>query len=451
MNTPIADFVRRYADSGTLRAHMPGHKGVGPLGCEALDITEIRGADELYEPSGIIADSEKNASALFGAAATFYSTEGSSQCIRAMLALALYRWRARGGTGRPVILAARNAHKAFLLAAALLDFDVRWLWPETEDFSLCRCPIGPEQVRAAMAGMDPPPAAVYVTSPDYLGGMLDIAGIGVAAHERDVPLLVDNAHGAYLRFLPGTRHPMELGADACCDSAHKTLPVLTGGAYLHIGPSAPPDFVKNAKSALALFGSTSPSYLILESLDLCNDALAGDLSRRMADCAARLEELRAVLRRRGWQVEDTDPLKLTVAAAASGWTGPELADALRQRGIECEYADPDFLVLMITNGNTESDFSRLESAFSAMDPRKPLERPKLTMAPPVTARSIREAVLSPWETVAAEQAAGRVLAAPAVSCPPAVPPVVSGEVIAPDALAVFRHYGISTVQVVKEK
>ena len=107
MKTPIVDFVRRYQESGMVRFHMPGHKGAGFLGCEGFDITEVSGADELYEAEGIIAESERNAASLFGAGRTFYSTEGSSQCIRAMLRLAMLRQT--GGT--PLILAARNVHK----------------------------------------------------------------------------------------------------------------------------------------------------------------------------------------------------------------------------------------------------------------------------------------------------------------------------------------------------
>ena len=177
MDTPIVDFVRRYAQQRTTRMHMPGHKGCGPLGCEALDITEIAGADELYEAEGIIARSEANAAQLFGTARTYYSTEGSSQCIRAMLALAL---RGAPKTGkRPVLLAARNAHKALLYAAALLDFDIRWLWPAPEDTgALCSCPVTVQALSAALeelAGQGRTPFGVYLTSPDYLGGMQDIA------------------------------------------------------------------------------------------------------------------------------------------------------------------------------------------------------------------------------------------------------------------------------------
>ena len=199
MNTPIRDFVARYAESGISRLHMPGHKGRGPLGCEAIDITEIAGADALYEASGVIAESEKNAARLFGTRRTLYSTEGASQCIRAMLYLALTA--RRPGRGRPVALAARNAHKAFLFAAALCDFDVEWLYPEESD-SLCACPVSATGLEAALDALPEPPFCVYVTSPDYLGGVLDIAALSNVCHARGVPLLVDGAHGAYLRFLP---------------------------------------------------------------------------------------------------------------------------------------------------------------------------------------------------------------------------------------------------------
>ena len=149
MNTPVVDFVRRYAQQRTTRMHMPGHKGRGPLGCEERDITEIAGADELYEAEGIIAQSEANATQLFGTARTYYSTEGSSQCIRAMLHLALQMRPAKAD--RPVLLAARNAHKALLYAAALLDFDIQWLWPAPDAAgALCTCPVEPEALASAL-------------------------------------------------------------------------------------------------------------------------------------------------------------------------------------------------------------------------------------------------------------------------------------------------------------
>ena len=202
--TPIVDFVRRYAQSGTSRLHMPGHKGQSLLGFEPWDITEIKGADELYGADGIIAQSEANATRLFGTVHTYYSTEGSSQCIRAMLCLALQAAPAAGQ--RPVLLAARNAHKALLYAAALLDFDIQWLWPAPQDAgALCSCPVSAAKLTGALQGLAQQgkrPFGVYITSPDYLGGVQDIAALAGVCKDFGVPLLVDNAHGAYLRFLP---------------------------------------------------------------------------------------------------------------------------------------------------------------------------------------------------------------------------------------------------------
>ena len=262
------DFVRRYANSGMVRAHMPGHKGKPFLGCEALDITEIRGADSLYEADGIIRRSESYAGDLFGSGRTVYSTEGSSQCIRAMLYLAL-----TCGNGSRTVVVARNVHRAFVYAAALLDFEIVWLWPERSS-SLCGCPVSPEALERTLASLPAPPAAVYLTSPDYLGDMADISAVAEVCRKHGTLLAVDNAHGAYLRFLEPSCHPLDLGADLCCDSAHKTLPVLTGGAYLHISRAASASLRESAKTAMAMFGSTSPSYLTLASLDLCNRYLA---------------------------------------------------------------------------------------------------------------------------------------------------------------------------------
>ena len=167
MNTPVADFVRHYGEGDTARLHMPGHKGKAFLGCEPWDLTEIPGADALYQAQGILRESEANAAALFGSQRTCYSTEGSSQCLRAMLYLAVC------GTGSRRVVAARNVHSAFVSAAALLDLEVTWLWPE-ESRSLCGCPVSPAQLEEALSLLPEPPAAVYLTSPDYLGAMAQL-------------------------------------------------------------------------------------------------------------------------------------------------------------------------------------------------------------------------------------------------------------------------------------
>lgn len=437
MNTPVADFVQRYAKAGTARLHMPGHKGRCFLGCEPWDITEIHGADALYEAEGILAESEANAAALFGSQRTCYSTEGSSQCIRAMLYLAV------AASGSHTVVAARNVHRAFVSAAALLDLEIRWLWPE-ESRSLCGCPISPAQLEETLHSLPGPPAAVYLTSPDYLGGMAEIPALAQVCHQHGTLLLVDNAHGAYLRFLQPSLHPLDLGADLCCDSAHKTLPVLTGGAHLHLSPTAPAQLAPLAKSALGLFGSTSPSYLTLASLDLCNRYLAEGYPQRLAEAVERLAELRERLTAAGWRVEPSDPLRVTVAAPR-GVTGQELAGQLRRQGVECEYADRDFLVLMATPENTPEELAHAAAALGQCPGEA--NPPQLPLARGERACSIRQAAFAPRETVDAAHSLGRVCGLPTVGCPPAIPIAVSGERITPEALALFAYYGIEQVEV----
>ena len=437
MNTPVADFVQRYAKAGTARLHMPGHKGRCFLGCEPWDITEIHGADALYEAEGILAESEQNAAALFGSQRTCYSTEGSSPCIRAMLYLAV------AASGSHTVVAARNVHRAFVSAAALLDLEIRWLWPE-ESRSLCGCPISPAQLEETLNSLPEPPAAVYLTSPDYLGGMAEIPALAQVCHQHGTLLLVDNAHGAYLRFLQPSLHPLDLGADLCCDSAHKTLPVLTGGAYLHLSPTAPAQLAPLAKSALGLFGSTSPSYLTLASLDLCNRYLAEGYPQRLAEAVERLAELRERLTAAGWRVEPSDPLRVTVAAPR-GVTGQELAGQLRRQGVECEYADRDFLVLMATPENTPEELAQAAAALGQCPGEA--NPPQLPLARGERACSIRQAAFAPRETVDAAHSLGRVCGLPTVGCPPAIPIAVSGERITPEALALFAYYGIEQVEV----
>ncbi|MBP3587985.1 MAG: aminotransferase class V-fold PLP-dependent enzyme [Clostridia bacterium] len=445
MKTPICDFCRQYVESSPLRLHMPGHKGVSLLGIEPLDLTEIDGADSLYEAEGIIRESEQNAGQLFGAQ-TFYSTEGSSLSIRAMLHLVCLYARQQGK--RPLVLAGRNAHKTFISAAALLDFSVRWLYPRGET-SYLSCPVTPEDLEAQLSQGDKP-TAVYLTTPDYLGNMVDVASLARVCHRHGVLLAVDNAHGAYLKFLRPSRHPMDLGADLCCDSAHKTLPAVTGSAYLHISKNAPALLGQQAKNALALFGSTSPSYLILQSLDAVNGYLADHYDQKLADFIGQVEALKRKLIRAGFCLCGQEPLKLTLQTKASGYTGDQLARLLERKGLVCEFCDQDFLVLMVTPETGTAGLARLEAALLALPQEAPIQTTAPVFAQCRQVLTPRQAVFSPCEEVPVAQSVGRILASPSVGCPPAVPIVLCGERIDAVAAEAFAYYGIDRCTVVVE-
>ena len=438
MNTPICDFVQDYAAKEPVRLHMPGHKGKPVLGCEALDITEIDGAGNLYATDGIVAEREANASRLFGCP-TYYSAEGSSLCIRAMLLLA------KQITGRSVVLAARNVHKAFLSAAALLDLDVRWLHQQPDE-AYQSCAVTPDEAENALRTLRP--CAVYLTSPDYLGNLADVAAIAQVCRRHGVLLLVDNAHGAYLRFLLQPCHPADLGADMCCDSAHKTLPVLTGGAYLHISPRLGLP-AQQVKDALALFGSSSPSYLVLQSLDRANNYLE-TYPDRLAAFLARMDALKEALEAHGYALCGGEPLKLTIRAKPFGYTGDALAARLAEENIFCEMHDPDHTVCMLTPEN-EDDLPRLREALLRIPRSAALTDPPPAYRALRQVMSVHEACLAPQEILPTERCVGRIAAGLSATCPPAVPIVLCGEGVDAQAAERLLYYGVRTCAVLTEK
>lgn len=436
MKTPIADFIDSYISSSPARFHMPGHKGEGDI--ERYDITEIEGADVLYSADGIINESESNASSLFGSSHTFYSAEGSTLAIKAMLMLAT-----RGKKGK--ILAARNVHKAFVYGCAMLDLSVDWLYGK-DTSHICSCPVTKEDVANALKSDDY--SAVYITSPDYLGNIADIKGISEVCKKAGVPLLVDNAHGAYLKFLSPSLHPMDLGAAMCTDSAHKTLPVLTGGAYLHISKDYP-EFCKGARNALSIFASTSPSYLILRSLDKCNAYLEGHFKIALAQTVETVRKAKAELLSIGIPTENSEHLKIVINCKRIGYSGEWVSAKLRCCGIECEFCDKDYLVLMISPNNSENDILRLLKAFKTIKVLQAVNERPIAIFAPKKALSIREALFADSEEIKTADSVGRICASPNVSCPPAVPIAICGEMIGEREAALFKEYGIDKVFVVK--
>lgn len=447
--TPLCDFVNGYVKSEPLRLHMPGHKGLAtsglPLqGIAAWDLTEIEGADVLYAATGVLKKSQENARKLFGSAKTLYSTEGSSLCIRAMVHLALCRAKRLGEP--PLILAARNAHKTFVTAAAVMNVPLSWIYPEEAEGLVC-CKVTPDQLQSALSSLPQKPTAVYITSPDYLGNVADIKGLAAVCHKCGVPLFVDNAHGAYLRFLPQDCHPLTLGADLVCDSAHKTLPVLTGGAYLHLSAAAAAEFGKDAETALATFATTSPHYLVLQSLDGANAYLSCGYAQKLAAFLPKARALKAALSHLFPLAGEE--LKLTLRPKAYGYTGTEVAKRLQNEGIVCEFFDPDYCVMMLTPELSDGDLARLQAALCALPKKEAITAAPPALCPATQVLSANEALFSPSEEVPVCKAIGKVLASPTVFCPPAVPVVCCGERVSERATAAFAYYGIDTCRVVK--
>ena len=442
MKTPIVSFLKSYQEKSPVRMHMPGHKGAGILGFEGMDLTEIYGADELFAAEGIIKESEQNASSLFGCP-TYYSTQGSTLCIQTMCTILCQDAKSKGK--KPKILAGRNAHRSFIHAAALLDFDIEWLYGNSDYLS---CKINAKDLEKKIVENNP--TAVYLTNPDYLGNLLDIKSLALICKKHDVLLAIDNAHGAYLRFLKDSLHPIDLGADLCCDSAHKTLPVLTGGAYLHLSDSLNQVWKNDVKHFMEYFSSTSPSYLIMASLDAANDVLDTTFKKSLSECIQRVDGLKNALIQYGYTILSGEPMKITISTKEFGYSGNEIANLLMECDIYPEFYDSDYIVLMPSPYNTKDDLKRLETCLCKIERKSVVFNsfPKLERARKVM--NVRQALFAQSKMIEVSKSLGQVCSSVSVSCPPAILPVIPGEVISESSIEVMKYYGIETVRVVKE-
>jgi len=199
-----------------------------------------------------------------------------------------------------------------------------------------------------------------------------------------------------------------------------------------------------------MFASSSPSYLLLQSLDLCNRYLATEFPEALALCAARVAGLKELLTSVGYVMLGDEPLKLTVDGRARGWDGEALASALREGGVEPEFADCDCVVLMCTPQTTEEELSRVGVALVSLPERAKVKKTHTVMAYTTEkVLTVREAMLAAHEKISVKNAVGRICAAPTVSCPPAIPIAVSGERITREHVALFEAYGIEEIDVVK--
>lgn len=438
--TPVDDFIKKYRAQKN-RLHMPGHKGRGKV--ERDDVTEIDVADVLYSPHGIIAESQKCASEIFGSAATFYSVEGSSLAIRAAVRL-ICAYAAEIGK-EPKMVAARNVHSTFLSACALCGVDPIWIY--SDDGGLIECRFSTERLESLL--IESSPVAFYLTSPDYLGNIADIAKVAEICHAHGILLVVDNAHGAYLKFADGKRHPLDLGADICIESAHKTLPCLTGTAYLHVGKTAPKFLTDNALSALSLFASTSPSYLLIASLDRFNGVAEGFL-RAVKRTSRTIDEVKKTLVECGYTLIGDEPLKITLDTKPYGYYGYEISRILESGGVFVEFSDRDFVTVMISPSNRKRSVKKFVSILKRIDRKPPIIEKMPIIESGEKVLTVRDAVFSPSQETFLGDAQGKVLARLTLSCPPAVPIAVCGERVTPRVIEALKYYGIEKIETIKD-
>ncbi|MEE5992526.1 MAG: amino acid decarboxylase [Oscillospiraceae bacterium] len=426
----VMQFLDSYADSEILRLHMPAHHGkaLNSMLSRAyqLDITEILGADSLFEADGIILEGEKRTAQLYGSGSCCWSAGGSTLCIQAMLA--------KMRTENRTIVSNRTVHRAFLNGCILLGLDVEWVFPKKGDIISGEYDSEDFERKLQLLAKQGEKACIYVTSPDYRGKIQDIAGLAELCRKYGAKLLVDNAHGAHLAFLQENRHPLYLGADYCCDSFHKMLPSLTGAAVLHSRYQDAPEL----KQYMQMFGSTSPSYLIMRSIEEAVEWL--EEKQTLQDAK---QKALAIRERIPYDWVGDDPFHLTISA-----NGVDFAGQLRQHGAEPEYADKICCVMLLSPFMNESDFQRLEGILRACKPSMSTLPPELPKAPQ-RACEMRKACFSEWEMIPIEKAEGRICATVQVPCPPAVPMVMSGEIFDKNWIDYMKYFGLQTVGVIK--
>ena len=443
MTTPIMDAVNQYISRNAVRMHMPGHKGnLNGIFSDIAkyDLTEVTGVDSLYECDDCILRCEEEYSKIYGTKRSIISASGSTLCIQTMLALV----SEYGGK----IIAGRNIHISAVNAMGLLGLEPIWIYPEQKSGTGIPGIISPEKIKEALEKNDDI-AAVYITTPDYFGVLSDVKTISEICHSHNVPLLIDNAHGAGLKFLPESLHPIDLGADMCCDSLHKTMPVFTGGAILHINNEI---FAKNAKRAMSLFGTTSPSYLIMETIDMALDYIkSGDAKKDFCFIKSWTREMNDLAQKHGFEIPNglLDPAKFAFCFGSKGYTKDQFYNLLTKYNIEPEYMSENYCVFMPTGFNTSSDFENIKKLIEETpnigDPipiKISYERNKSEI-------TLRKALLSPKINIPIEEAEGKIAAETKSKCPPGIPLVIPGEKITKNLEKNLISYGIFNINVVQ--
>ncbi len=440
MNSPLFHALKKYSKKNMSSFHVPGHKNNKKALLKnllSLDYTELDETDTLFFSSSCIFAAEENTARLFNAKKTLYSAAGCTSCVQAMLTLV-------GPCCK--IITSKTIHISAINTMSLLNQYPCFIKQELDKKTGFLKGISAEDVRQYLIE-NPDAKAVYLTSPDYYGVMADIKNISKLCEKFSVPLLVDAAHGSHLKFLKEDKYPGSLGASMVALSAHKNLPVLTGGAWLNIHDEK---FCNDSKQAMMLFASTSPSYPIMTSLDVCTDWLEKHgrksflrLSNRI-DKIKKLASLSGIIQASG----ETDDIKLSLNTAVCGISGQEFHKHLLKHKVQAEFFDDNSVVLIASPFNAERDFRRLEKAI--LTAKFNLNENKMKL--PYTFES--EFCLSPHDalmqkstTVNTKQAQGKISAQSICHCPPGVPLIIAGERIKEENVYALLDYGISHIKV----
>lgn len=454
----LFDKLKNYSESDAYPMHMPGHKRNGELLPKELpvkyDITEIDGFDNLHEPTSILKKAQERAALLFGAKHTFFSVNGSSGGILAAIRTCALMHHDK--TVRALIH--RGCHKSVYNALELCSIDPVYISSPLTDSPFIFASIDPKEIENAFLE-NPDISFVVITSPTYEGVVSDIESIAKIVHKNGALLIVDEAHGSHFNFSDFfPKSAVLCGADIVIQSVHKTLPAMTQTALVHICSDRVD--TKALQRQLSIFQTSSPSYILMSSIDSCvsllaqkSDILFSEYKGRLEDFyekAKGLKNLKVMPYRDIDGVFARDTSKIVIDSSLTDISGSELSDILRHRfKIECEMSQTTYVLAMTSVCDTDEGFSRLLNALFEIDQKliraASPEKVKLITEIPKRRFSISKALSLPSKQVLIKDACGCVSSDYMWAYPPGIPLIVPGEIISKE-LAEYviyaQRYGI---------
>ncbi len=441
-NQSIADFLQAHAEVKPVSFHMPGHKGAAIYRENGYgefldhfmdwDITEIPGADNLFQTESIIAETMNRYKAMYGAKESYLLINGSS----AGLIGAIMTVVPRGGK----LIMARNCHKSVFNGVMMAGGQPVYAQPELiEEYGISGEVTAAEIQR--LLKENPDSSAVLLTSPNYYGICSDIGAIAEAVHQAGKILIVDQAHGAHLKFFgKGEKAAENLGADIVINSTHKTLASFTQSAIVNLCSDRVDKYEFEDK--LQLLESTSPSYLLMASLDINADLLEkkdrdlmGAWSDNLQYFYGKAAEIKGLRMMKHPLLDET---KINLDMSDLGISGLELEELLMEQGIFVELVTGNIVMCMTGIGNKRYDYERLLEALEKIAAQRTLRKTDGRGGALCKAWNRREAELRAVplekERVKLSEAAGRVCAGSVIPYPPGIPILCLGEVIDEEVL-----------------
>lgn len=460
----LLDQLNRYGKTEFYPFHMPGHKRNMPEEIDLLreaagmDITEIEGFDNLHCPEGILKEAQERAARVFGAEETFFLVNGSTAGILTAVSAAVNE----GGR----IIAARNCHKSVYHAIFLRKLNPVFLFPDRVPVYGIADAVTPEQVEKALTEY-PDAGAVLITSPTYDGVVSDVKAIGDIAHRFGVPLIVDAAHGAHFGFASGwPESPVRLGADLVIQSLHKTLPSLTQTALLHVNGSLVD--LEKVRMYEGIYQTSSPSYLLMGSMDACVRLMEEQGRRIMEEFSKRLDRFEEktsclqTLRLMNRDLPEKGRMKAFDRGKLLIWTGNGkltgnflYKELLNRYYLQMEMACDTYVTAIATPWDTDRGLERLAQALLETDRRagkreedgESREEQKADYEngtgfwpEPERARPLHEAQLSERHSCPLEKAAGGISGVYVNLYPPGIPLVIPGEILTEEVINLIEKY-----------